>query len=171
MLAVVGAELSQPVTVSQTIAVEHIRIETKKPFLEVKAALEALLPPLNSNFQTRLQQGDTAGAASELEGLPELSMFLTRDHGGLLRIAGQVRSALQYEIGNPLTASRMTRHNLGAALYAPLRVALYELQDGTTVFEYDLPSSLFGQFGDEQVTEVGRELDQELETVLLRAVA
>ena len=150
---------------------EHIRIETKKPFLEVKAALEELLPALSSNFRTRLQQGDAAGAASELKELPDLSIFLTRDHGGLLRIAGQVRNSLQYEIGNPLTASRMTRHNLGASLYAPLRVALYERQDGTAIFEYDLPSSLFGQFGDERVTEVGRELDHELGAVLLKAVA
>jgi uncharacterized protein (DUF302 family) len=167
----VGTELPQPVIVSRTIAVEHVRIETTKPFLDVKAALEELLPPLNNDFQTRLQQGEAAAAARALEALPDLSIFLTRDHGGLLRIAGQMRNALQYEIGNPLTASRMTRHNLGAALYAPLRVALYATQDGRTVFEYDLPSSLFGQFGDAQVTAVGRELDKELETVLLKAVA
>ena len=36
------------------------------------------------------------------------------------------RNALQYEIGNPLTASKMTRYELGAALYAPLRVVLFE---------------------------------------------
>jgi uncharacterized protein (DUF302 family) len=166
-----GTELPQPVSVSRTIAVEHIRIETTRPFLDVKAALEELLPPLKSTFRTRLQQGDTAAAARELEALPDLSIFLMRDHGGLLRIAGQECKALQYEIGNPLTASRMTRHNLGASLYAPLRLALYETRDGTTVFEYDLPSSLFGQFGDEQVTQVARELDRELETVLLKAAA
>jgi hypothetical protein len=33
-------------------------------------------------------------------------------------------------------------------------------------FEYDLPSSLFGQFGDNRVTAVGRELDMELEEAL-----
>jgi hypothetical protein len=37
------------------------------------------------------------------------------------------------------------------------------------VFEYDRPSSLFGQFGDERVRQVGLDLDRELETVLLRA--
>jgi hypothetical protein len=77
---------------------------------------------------------------------------------------------MQYEIGNPLTAESMTRHLLAAGLYAPLRVILYE--DAATrraIFEYDLPSSLFGQFGDERVAKVGRELDTELESALLAA--
>jgi hypothetical protein len=48
---------------------------------------------------------------------------------------------------------------------------LYEDESGTAIFEYDLPSSLFGQFGDERITQVGRELDAELETVLRAAGA
>ena len=87
----------------------------------------------------------------------------------MLRTAGLSRKAMQYEIGNPLTASRMTQHRLPAALYAPLRVLLYENETGRAVFEYDLPSSLFGQFGDERVTAVGRELDAKLERVLVEA--
>jgi uncharacterized protein (DUF302 family) len=65
----------------------------------------------------------------------------------------------------------MTRHTLAAALYAPLRVVLYETDQGTSVFEYDLPSSLFGQFGGDRVTEVGKKLDRELETALLKAAS
>jgi uncharacterized protein (DUF302 family) len=74
----------------------------------------------------------------------------------LLRTAVVSRNALQYEIGNPLTATRMTRHVPAAALYAQLRVVLYERQHGRTVFEYDLPSSQFDQYGDERVTEAER---------------
>ena len=73
------------------------------------------------------------------------------------------------KIGNPLTASKMTRHQLPAALYAPLRVVLFADQQGRGIFEYDKPSSLFGQFGDEQVTEVGRYLDAALEAALRHA--
>ena len=86
----------------------------------------------------------------------------------MLRIAGLARKAMQYEIGNPLAASRMTQHRMAAALYAPLRVLLYENEAGRAVFEYDRPSSLFGQFGDERVTAVGRELDAKLESVLVK---
>ena len=66
---------------------------------------------------------------------------------------------LQYDVGNPLTASKMTRHQLATALYAPFRRVLYENEQGHAVFEYDKPSSLFGQFGDARVTMIALELD------------
>ena len=163
--------MTQPAKTTQRILVDHVRIETNKPFVQVKTSLEALVPPLDVGFLTTLQRGASAQARTELEALADLSIFLTRDHGQLLQIAGQSRMALQYEIGNPLTAASMTRYDLAAALYAPLRVVLYEAEDGQTVFEYDLPSSLFGQFGDERVTEVGRKLDSELESALFKAAS
>jgi hypothetical protein len=63
----------------------------------------------------------------------------------------------------------MTRHQLPAALYAPLRVVLFEDEQGRGIFEYDRPWSFFSQYGDERVTEVGRYLDATLEAVLRNA--
>jgi len=77
--------------------------------------------------------------------------------------------AKQYLIGNPLTAIQMSRHDLRAALYAPLRVLVYEDDRQRTVIEYDQPSSLFGQFGNAEVTSVGASLDRKLEAVIRRA--
>jgi hypothetical protein len=65
---------------------------------------------------------DREGRPLSPENGPKLSIFEQRDHGSLLQIAGRRRNAPQYEIGNPFTASKMTRHQLLAALYAPLRV-------------------------------------------------
>jgi hypothetical protein len=64
----------------------------------------------------------------------------------------------------------MTRHRLAASLYAPLRVILCEDENGNSVFEYDKPSSLFGQFGDEQVNDVARGLGVSLERSLQLAM-
>jgi hypothetical protein len=63
----------------------------------------------------------------------------------------------------------MTRHQLQAALYVPLRVTLFENDSGGCTFAYDRPSSLFGQFGDERVTEVSHRLDEELKAALLQS--
>lgn len=55
-------------------------------------------------------------------------------------------------IGNPLTADWMIRYVLTSGLCAPC--ARYSDWDsnGRAVFEYDLPSALFGQFGNEATT-------------------
>jgi uncharacterized protein (DUF302 family) len=62
----------------------------------------------------------------------------------------------------------MTRHQLAAAMYAPFRIVLYENEQGHAVFEYDKPSSLFGQFGDERVTMIALELDAAIGRALQR---
>lgn len=154
---------------SKTLAVEHIRIASSRPFAEVRAALEANLPKLDIGIAAALRGGDQDRAREYEASGPKLSIFLERDHGSLLEIAGGRHNAIQYDIGNPLTASKMTRHEFGAALYAPLRVVLFEDPQGGAIFEYDRPSSFFGQFGDERVTEIGRYLDRTLEAVLLDA--
>ena len=155
----------------RTVQVEHVRIKSTKPFSEVKAALETSVPQLDTGIFGLLQRGESERARRELEQGPQLSIFNSRDHGGLLQITGQPRKAVQYDIGNPLTATRMTQHRLPASLYAPLRVVLYENEAGHATFEYDRPSSLFGQFGDERVTAVARELDASLEGALVKAAS
>jgi hypothetical protein len=154
---------------SRTITVEHIRISSGRPFAEVRRRLEGAVPRLDAGIAAALASGDQQRAKDYEEKGPKLSIFEVRDHGVLLEIAGNRRNALQYEIGNPLTASKMTRHQLPAALYAPLRVVLFEDEQGKGVFEYDKPSSYFGQYGDERVTEVGRYLDAALEGLLCNA--
>jgi hypothetical protein len=153
----------------QTFVVDHIRIESAKSFADVRAALERSVPHLDSGLVKALADGDVAWANREKEQGPELSIFQVREHGALLKIAGDPRKALQYDIGNPVTASLMTRHQLAAALYAPIRVVLYEDDAGHGVFEYDQPSTMFGQFGDERVTAVARGLDAALARALLEA--
>jgi uncharacterized protein (DUF302 family) len=158
---------TQACVMSQTIAVEHIRISSGRSFAEVRQKLEGTVPRLDTGIAEALRTGDQKRAKDYEDNGPRLSIFSERDHGALLQIAGGRRNAVQYDIGNPWTASKMTRHQLPAALYAPLRVVLFEDEQGRGIFEYDRPSSFFGQYGDERVTEVGRYLDAALEAVLL----
>ena len=160
---------AQASVTSQTIAVEHIRILSRRSFTEVRLKLEGTVPKLDTGIAEILGSGDQERAKVYEDNGPRLSIFGERDHGALLQIVGGRRNAVQYDIGNPLTASKMTRHQLPAALYAPLRVVLFEDEQGRGIFEYDKPSSFFSQYGDERVTEVGRYLDATLEAALLNA--
>lgn len=149
-----------PVSISRkTIEIAHVVVESTKASVDVRASLEILVPAIDEEISLLLNGGFTDRLKQRLEAAPELSIFLKRDHGALLALYGQRRDAVQYEIGNPLTASAMTRYGLGAGLYAPLRVIVYDTNDGGSRIEYDLPSSLFGQFDDERIAEVARGLD------------
>lgn len=151
---------------ARSISVEHVTIGSNKPFDSVQTKLETLVARIDDGIFTLLRYGESDRARRELETCPPLTIFGQRNHGALLSIAGLQRRALQYDIGNPLTASKMTCHQLSAALYAPIRVLLREGADGVVAFEYDRPVSVFGQFGDAQVDAVAQRLDRDLQAVL-----
>lgn len=155
-----------PLMSRRAIEVTHVVIESQKAPADVRMSIETLIPPIDEEILLLLSDGVTERLKQRLDAAPELSIFLKRDHGVLVGLYGKVRDAVQYEIGNPLTASRMTRYQLAAGLYAPLRVIIYENASGGSRIEYDLPSSLFGQFGDDRVTEVAHRLDVALSRAL-----
>lgn len=156
---------------TRSISVDHVTIGSDKSFQEVRAKLETLLPRIDDGIFVLLQYGESDRARRELEASAPLSIFGQRNHGVLLSIAGLERRAVQYDIGNPLTASKMTRHQLSAGLYAPIRVLLREDADGVVAFEYDRPASVFGQFGHDDVDAVAQQLDRDLQAVLEAAAA
>ena len=156
------------------VTTEHVHVETEKPFAEVAAALEARMGKFDPAVYEELRSGaDPEAVRARLQGMAGPSgfmLFRTSDHGALLRLVGQTKKAVQYLLGNPLFAVRMTQHDIRAGLYAPLRVLLYEDAEGKTCVEYDRPSSLFGQFGNAIVTEVAAMLDRKLEQLVAEAI-
>lgn len=155
----------------KTIQVEHIRIDSSRSFEDVRAVLERL-PKFDDRIRTLLRNGDMASAKAALrkiQGDIGLTVFSVATHGDWLQILSERRNALQYVIGNVLISTQMTQHVLAAGLYAPLRIILYENESGTATLEYDLPSALFGQYGDGRVTAIARDLDREIHGVLLDA--
>src|SRR6516164_6132601 len=111
-------------------SVVHVRVTSDRPFAEVQAAFERRVGRFEPDvYQALAEGGDPAAVRARLEAMAGSSgfmLFRTSDHGGLLRLVGEQRKAVQYLIGNPLFAVEMTRHAIGAGLYAPLRVLIYE---------------------------------------------
>jgi uncharacterized protein (DUF302 family) len=153
--------------------VEHIQLSADKPFDQARIDFERQLGRYDGTVVTPslLEHPEAAKARIEaMAGPTGLMLFEIRDHGALLAITGRARKALQYVVGNPLLAIQMTQHASGASLYAPLRVLLYERDAGKTSIEYDRPSSLFGQFGDERINKVAVSLDQKLAALAAAAL-
>ena len=166
-----SASASEPKVNRNNIQVEHIRIDSDKSYGEVRAALEKL-PRFDDRIRALLHYGEIGRVKVELkkiQGAAGLVIFAFATHGDWLQILSGKRNAVQYVIGNVLVSTQMTQHELAAGLYAPLRIMLYENKTGTATFEYDRPSTLFGQYGDERVTAVAKELDQKIYDALIKA--
>ena len=129
------------------------------------------LPRFDDRIRALLHYGEIARVKAELkkiQGDAGLVIFSVATHGDWLQILSGKRNAVQYVIGNVLVSTQMTQHELAAGLYAPLRIMLYENKAGTTTFEYYKPSTLFGQYGDERVTTVAKDLDQKIYDALIK---
>jgi uncharacterized protein (DUF302 family) len=155
-----------------TVAVSHVRVETAKGFAEVAQGLERQLGRFDAGALRSLpaEPQEVERRIAAMVGPSGFMLFGTQDHGALLSMVGQPARAVQYVLGNPLFAVQMTRHNVAAGLYVPLRLLVYETGAGKTVVEYDKPSSLLGQFGDERITAVAEMLDRKLEALVAAAV-
>jgi len=127
------------------------KLESTIKFLDVEYAKDVLSDP-----------GKVQSYLKSLEGNTGLILFNIQNHGALLNIYGKPRKAKQYVIGNPLIAIQMTIHDIRASLYAPLRMIVYQDENKKAFVEYDLPSSLFGQFGNNEVLQIAMRLDAKL---------
>jgi uncharacterized protein (DUF302 family) len=155
----------------RSITVRHISLEIKADFDRFTRALEHALGRFDEVLLAELDTDpqSVTERLKEAAGEDGLMLFNIIDHGKLLNIFGSPKKAKQYVLGNTLIAAMMTRHDIPAGLYAPLRLLVYEADDGSTRFEFDQPSSLFGQFDNPAVTAVARSLDTKLAGLINKA--
>jgi uncharacterized protein (DUF302 family) len=88
------------------------------------------------------------------------------DHSFLLSLRGKTSRATQYTIGNPLLATKMTHYLPEAGLYAPLKVVIYEDEEGRAFVAYDGFVSLLAQYQRVEMTQVARVVEQKLEALI-----
>lgn len=104
------------------------------------------------------------------EGPSGFMRFSKLDHGAWMGGVGLSARSIVYTIGNPLIARTMLKHGLGASLYVPVRVLVYEDSEGKGRIAYDLPSTLMGHLGNAEVTAAAQKLDTKMEE-LARSVS
>jgi uncharacterized protein (DUF302 family) len=151
------------------VKVQHRSIVIERGYEDFTGRLEQILGRFVPSKLKALTPDDTMKALKSMEGEQGFMIINIFDHGADLLMVGQRRKAKQYLIGNPLVAIQLTRHDMRAALYAPLRVLVFESEPGRTVVEFDQPSSLFGQFGREEVTAGAVESDGKLDRIIAKA--
>jgi len=158
-------------TVEITRRIDHVSVIVNSDFEKFTKAFEGLAGKINVDNLAGIAK-DPAGTKQyieSLQGYEGLMIFGITDHGSLFQWLGKTRSARQYLVGNPLFAFSMTKVDIRAALYAPLKVLVYVNDEGETVVEYDRPSDQFGQFEKEAITAVALGLDKKLSNLIAKA--
>jgi uncharacterized protein (DUF302 family) len=152
------------------VRVQHRSLLIERDYEEFTGRLEQILGRfVPSKLKGLTPDGAMEEALKSMEGEQGFMIINIFDHGADLEMVGQRRKAKQYLIGNPLVAIQITRHDIRAGLYAPLRVLVFESEPGRTVVEFDQPSTLFGQFGEDAVTAGAVESDGKLDRVIAKA--
>lgn len=165
------AATAKEISTVTTVSITHVTYSPNLSFESFTANLEGQcgihdIKSYQNLLTDPLKKNTVENVIGEQAGPSGFMIFATYDHGSLLNIKNAPRKAKQYVVGNPLIAARMTEHDIRAALYAPLRVLVYEDADSRLHVEYDLPSTVFGQFHNAKVDEVAKELDLKLASLL-----
>lgn len=158
------------VQVSEKILpVQHVTVTINRPYVDVKRALESRVNKLDDSMRVLLKEERIDELKTALQDAAMeygLLIHYTALHGDWLILNGGRKPTTAYLIGNVLSAVQMTSINYGAGLYAPLRVVLYENDQGGSTVEYDKPTTLFGQFGVPSIDEMAKSLDERLAKLL-----
>jgi uncharacterized protein (DUF302 family) len=159
-----------------SFAVDHVVVQSNRSYEEVKATLEVRMGTLSDTDTLARELSamhapwDKIVAAIEQRlGRSGFAIFSKVEQGQLLSLAGKPGKAVQYAVGNPLLAIQMIEHAPEVALYAPLRLAVYETHDGKTFVTFDRLSSYLAQYARPEIARVAKLVDEKVEALVTEA--
>src|ERR1700754_3845098 len=151
----------------EQITVDHVTIATKRSYDEVVSTFESLVGNAEENGLSSIAESSTDNADFEKGvtvtlGSSGLTRFITFDHGQWAALEGHPHKMRMYVIGNPLIAITMIRHDIGAGLDVPVRIAIYETAGSETRFVFNKPSTLMSCLKNPALHEAALKLDAKL---------
>jgi uncharacterized protein (DUF302 family) len=158
------------------ITIEHIVVASDRSYEQVIEALEAQLG-LRADWEKITRELKTTNASWEQAvqiveqqlGTSGFTILGKLDQGALLTLAGKPTRAVQYALGNPLLAIQMIEHAPEVALYAPLRLAVYENRAGNAFVAYERFTSQLAQYPNPEIAPVAQLVEQKLEELVAKA--
>jgi hypothetical protein len=156
---------------------KRVRVESDRSFERVRDDLRALVPKSMATeaYSTATQNAGGLDRASfermvrSQLGESGFMLFQEFDYGIWLPLYGVNRKVVRWVLGNPLIAITMIRHDVEAALFAPVELLLRESDvGGGSAIVYDLPSSLMVIRENPPLLEAATALDRKLDALVRR---
>jgi uncharacterized protein (DUF302 family) len=138
-IVALGASASLAGAADTSFTGSRVTVESTKSFEQVTSALKSAVSTNGMMVMAEVNQGQ------------------------MLSMAGLTLKATLFLVGNPTVGKQLFEQDHAVGLYVPLRVFVYDGADGTTYVAFDRPSTLLGQFHNEQVGMVATMLDEKLQ--------
>lgn len=84
------------------------------------------------------------------------------NHGKILSMTGLKLNGIALFIGNPTVGKKLFSANKGVGVAVPIRVNVYEDNDGNTYVNYVKPSAQLAPFANKKITMIAKMLDDKL---------
>lgn len=112
---------------------------------------------------------DVSKAVKSLVAKNGMMVLAEVDHGKILSMTGLKLNAKLFMVGSPTVGKQLFEQSHSVGLYVPLRLYVYSDGNGKTIVEYDKPSSLLSQYGNDKIGMVAKMLDEKLSGLAMMA--
>jgi uncharacterized protein (DUF302 family) len=154
---------------SSTNSIVRVNVQTRKPYEAVIAAFESEVGHWDAQVAARLVAENTdwekvREAVAKMVGHQGLMVIAKINQGEIASLSGTPQKCAVYLVGNPIIATDIFKIDIRAGMLVPFRVEIFD--DGACgALSYDLPSSFLASLGKPGLEEIGRSLDQKIESV------
>lgn len=146
----------------KTSSISHASVIISIGFDTFTQQFEQLARLVDPGITQAIMDEKTLSAIAKTEDDERLVIFDKQNHGALFVTQGESRQAYRYYIDCPFITLSMTKLDIRTGRYNPLVVFIYEIDKNAVAIEFDLPTSLFGQFGNKEIIEAGELLNTKL---------
>jgi len=131
----------------------------------------AFLLSFNSTFaqddglvtvQSSASYDETISALERMVSQNDMMVLNEIDQGNIMSMAGMQLKATSLFVGNPTVGQKLFEQNHGAGLVVPIRINVYEGNDGNTYVNYFKPSVQLSAYESGEYDELGKMLDEKL---------
>ncbi len=159
-----------------SVVIERTTVRTRLTYPALVEAFEHELGHWETTTEERLvaRKAPWSEVKEEVARMagPRGLMVMTRlDQGEITSLDGTLKRCSLYLVGNPVIANQILNIDPRGSLYVPFRVCLFDTSEagGASLF-YDRPSSFLAALGYAELTEIGTQLDDKIDSVA-RALA
>jgi uncharacterized protein (DUF302 family) len=112
--------------------------------------------------QSKLNFEDTESQLRQLIAKNGMMVLSELNQGKILSMTGISVKAISLFVGNPQVGNKLFTENRAVGLVVPVRLNVYEGNDGKTYVNYVKPSFNLSSFNNEKINKIAGSLDQKL---------